>query len=155
MFCLLKTKDCLNLCTTCNYCFNYLQVAIDSQVKNYLSAKDEFNASYDCWKGERFAITSNGELIGIEKLYPDFHHVKVCIIKDKDRVNSILRKLVEFKQSPDEIESELRLELANIVIQLPWELVEGRELIPRDKDLQKFLRKANELAKKSNGIVSH
>lgn len=154
MFCLLRTKDSISLCNSCNYCFNYVLSVTYSQINNYQAIKERFDSAYDHWEGERFAILSDGESIIIEKMYPCFHHVGRWIIRDESRVQSILRKLVKFKQSPDDIVTELRTELASLIIQLPWEIIEGRELMPRDKDLQKFLRKANALAKGSNGLLT-
>lgn len=76
-----------------------------------------------------------------------------CIITNEDRVKSILYKLCRLKCSPDEIGKELRKELCAMMASLPWELVEGKTLFPKDKSLQKFLRKANEIAKSSTGLL--
>ncbi|NET40567.1 hypothetical protein [Okeania sp. SIO2B3] len=133
---------------------NYIITASRKQVDSYQSVKDEFDSTYDHWEGDYFAILSDGISVKIEKLKSHPHGSRHWSTSNSNRVKSILRDLVKFKRSPDEIVRELLIELRNLAVQLPWELVEDKELVPKDKDLQKFLRKANELAKKTDGLIA-
>ncbi len=122
----------------------------ENNIEVYLHFVTLYNDSCEDVLTNPFTVFSD------EKIEPVIYFFKndklVWKISNPEKCEEIYSQLISGKTLV-KILAEARHELFLLLSSLPWELVENRTLVNKDKDLQKFLRKATAVAKKSEGIL--